>query len=188
MKCLFPPTLDNNYVFYREDEKTRAKSAIDNVFSQNEASTGLVLKTEKTWSASPRDFRRDGIKLLGSNIGGGSDDYLFSQAENFSKIFGKLKTLNAQDCFLLLRLCAIPKITHLLRTMIAEKTVWERFDSSIREVILFYLRRLDINILDDNLLSLPMRKGGLGFTLPSKIFQACHLASESESFKMLGPM
>ena len=177
--------LDDTYLFTHQSQSDRALRVVKRVFREFESRSGLQLKEEKTWQTSPSEFRSNGVKLLGSAIGAKSEDFLVEQAAAFGSVCDKLSKLKAQDSLLLLRQCAIPKVTHWMRTMLAGQNVWERFDSSIRGVLLKHLRRFEVSALDDNLISLPMRCGGLGLTLPSAIYIGCYKASEAESFKML---
>ena len=147
--------------------------------------SGLELKEEKTWVLSPEDFNRDGTKIPGSFIGGKSSDSLKEKSENFENTCGRLSLLPTQEAYLMLRMCAIPQFTHLLRGMRADQATWQRFDSSIRGVLLSALRRFEIDAVDDKILSLPMRRGGLGLALPSLIADIYFEASQAESFTML---
>ena len=177
--------LDDTYLFSRAEDKERVLGITLDVFRRFEASSGLRIRSDKTWSCDPSDFRANGITLLGAHIGGKQDDFIDEKAEEFDGICSKLKNLNAQDCMLLLRMCGIPQVNHLLRTVEPHQTCWDRFDSSIKSTVLYYLRRFEIENVNEDLLMLPIRHGGLGLPFPSMISKAALEASQSESYSML---
>lgn len=177
--------LDDTYVFSHRTESEKVHEIVVDTFDEFHAQSGLRLKNEKTWKCDPQRFREEGVNLLGSHIGGKADEFLFSKGDSFQKMCDRLKLLPAQDCFLLLSQCGVSQVTHLMRTMEAEVSVWSRFDESIKETLLTLLRRFEVSEVDTDLISLPMREGGLGLTLPSLVFKQCFDASQAESFKMI---
>ena len=177
--------LDDTYFFAHRSEAARVLQVTKDVFDQFHESSGLAIKEEKTWVVSSRDFKEKGISMLGSHVGGDKDVFVEGKAQEFALLCSKLKRLRCQDGLLLLRTCGIPKINHLMRSMKVDTHVWERFDVSIRDMVTSSLARFDVTELSERIMSLPMRDGGLGLCLPSKIAGSCFQASHDESFKLL---
>jgi len=177
--------LDDLFVFVRPSMRKRAVRLVEGVLEEYQPFSGLLLRKEKTRISKPKHFRRDGFDLLGSHVGPKSYQFLQNKLEQELKGFSKLQELRSQDSFLLLRSVFIPKLMHLQRTLEISNEEWKSADQLILKTLTKILGRIRGLVLERKLISLPLRLGGLGLTLPSFVAQAALASSKAESFAFL---
>lgn len=113
------------------------------------------------------------------------EDAIIAKLEELSQQMQKLLQLNLQDSLLIFRKCVLPQLNHLLRTLDVDEDVWKEADKLVFNLIRKFLQRVQIQNFNKNLITLPLRFGGLGLSLPSMISSCCYKCSRSESFRLL---
>ena len=126
--------------------------------------------------------------MLGTHIGPGGDDFLKLRLKSFEEALYQVRDLKAQDAMLLVRQCYIPQFNHLLRTVKVNPSVWKEADGLIEMFVKRLLQRFDVADCDTRCLSLPIRHGGLGLTMPSLLSTSCYKASQQQSFRYLAQL
>ena len=180
--------LDDTYFIIPEDQVEVTLQIVTDVFNSMTATSGLELKTEKTWISLPSQFRQTGARMLGTHIGPGGDDFLKLRLKSFEEALYQVRDLKAQDAMLLVRQCYIPQFNHLLRTVKVNPSVWKEADGLIEMFVKRLLQRFDVADCDTRCLSLPLRHGGLGLTMPSLLSTSCYKASQQQSFRYLAQL
>jgi len=178
--------LDDTYMIVRNDDVERTLRIIREVFEEFKDRSGLELNLNKSWTISPKEFRTDGISLLGSHIGAKKEEFLDQKMEELENNFRRLHEISSQDAMIILRKCYIPKMTHLLRTLEVPIEALERTDEVVARFLQRYTQRLgEMHGGDYRLVTLPPRLGGLGLTSFATIAEECLEASREASFRIL---
>lgn len=177
--------LDDTYLIVRETHAKRALHLVADVFTKNVTTSGLQLRPEKTWMCNPSTFRKTGVDVLGTHIGGGVEKFLDLALGKWKVLVDKLHLLTLQDANLLLRGCLLPRLGHLYRTLDVTPTAWKQADKVLDMIVRGWLTRFELEGWDPRLASLPLRMGGLGLTRPSIIAATAFDASRDESLEMV---
>ena len=137
--------------------------------SQN---TALQLNRDKCLEIALSDIAEHGLTTLGTRLGSpaSQQSFLASKIDSLIESLNNLASLPHQDALLILRTCLQQDIRHLQRTMPTSPQInsqWARLDQALCNEV----RRLrgrshrpqgDRQSLEDALIALPIRLGGLG--------------------------
>ena len=127
---------------------------------------GLKVNQRKSKTLSIEHIKSHGIQMLGGFVG--PNDFqaqaIQAKADGLKSVCALLPQLPSQHAFILFRMCAVPRLRHLLRTTPPEvcPEVWTGIDSIIRRVVSWFRWSPGRQDIDNTLISLPMRLGGLG--------------------------
>ena len=178
--------LDDTYLTMKPELEARAKSIAINVFSSMQQESGLRLRQDKSWTASPESIRDIGIKVLGSHIGANQDKFLEEWLLKFEEQIKRLALLRSQDAMIVLRRSLVPQMNNLLRTLEVTQQNWRKVDRVLIEFVkLLASKSGSKEEFNEVCLTLPIRFGGLGITLPSFIHETCRSSSRQASLKYL---
>ena len=133
--------------------------------------SSIVFNPRKCKTTSLDDIRRDGIEIMGTVIG--PTEAQQAQVEDklvaFNRSASRLLQLPSQYALLLFRMCLLPRLGHLLRTLdpIGLEESWKRVDAGVMTFVKSLLMTEgregpDAEQIDRLLISLPMTLGGLG--------------------------
>lgn len=170
--------LDDVYVFSNSPDTLR-EIANQMTFSE----LRLRLNMTKSRIYYLHEVRQTGLKALGSFVGPEGPKLLFLHMQ-LSKIRNDLEALSDlpnQHALILLRQSIQLKLRHLARTM--DTTSFEEFWHEVDQALYTELRRIrgdgpNINYIpvDEQIISLPVRVGGLGITSYQDTFALAHRA------------
>ena len=177
--------LDDLYVFGAPGQTGIIKEVVSEVFERHVEDSGMVLRPEKTITVTPEQFVARGFSILGSHVGAGSCKFGRKAVEDLAKTVARLDELQRQDAFLLLSGCLKQRLTHLLRTLKGSSTVWKQADQVFLGKLRDWTRGFGKGKHVRALATLPVRLGGLGFTLPGDIATDAFKASWEESMFLL---
>ena len=150
-----------------------APGALDKVYSLMETEgNALQLNRDKCLEISLLDIQEHGLSVLGTRIGslGSQQFFLASKIDSLINSLNNLASLPHQDALLLLRTCLQQDICHLQRTMPISPQInaqWARLDRALCNEVRRVrgrssLRQGDRQSLEDALIALPIRLGGMG--------------------------
>ncbi|KAH0182997.1 hypothetical protein KCV03_g10037, partial [Aureobasidium melanogenum] len=143
----------------------------------------ITLNTDKTKTQSLAAARTTGIKTLGSFIGSTLQkaSFLASKIQDLQVVLDRLKALPKQHALLLLRASTSTLLRHLPRTISAQGLFAEFRDIDIRllETVKYLQGSGDSRALDQDLVALPTRLGGLGIPLYAETAQLAFQNSQA---------
>ncbi|MCW7072258.1 MAG: reverse transcriptase domain-containing protein [Methanophagales archaeon] len=166
-KVILVAYLDDLYAL-DPDEKNPTLGKISQVFK----GSTLSLNLNKSKEYSIKTLRKTGLLALGTAIGPipFRRAFLQQRLETLGGILSTLKKMSKQYAYLLLKGSISLLIRHLLRQLspIGLEDLWAKADDLIRASTGHLTQRRHgdpIPALNDDLISLPLREGGLGLTL-----------------------
>lgn len=129
-------------------------------------------------------FGRDGTHLLGAPVGTQKfeEEMCVRVVEQSATLLNNIALLpSTQAALLLLRYCAGPRVSYLMRTVPTESIVrsLEIHDNAILRVF-SQLFRLTSDDMDERQVTLPVKYGGFGLTAMSKVAPAATLAAAAD--------
>jgi hypothetical protein len=129
----------------------------------------ISLNAQKTKSYSLQDLRQTGLKTLGSFVGSqtGKKEFLKEKIGELQQVLNRLQDLPKQHELLLLRANTTSLLRHLPRTLKCQE-LQEEFrdiDRRLLQMVKYLQGSTDSRPLDQDLVALPTRLGGLGITL-----------------------
>jgi hypothetical protein len=129
----------------------------------------ISLNAQKTKSYSLQDLRQTGLKTLGSFVGSqtGKKEFLREKIGELQQVLDKLQDLPKQHALLLLRASTTSLLRHLPRTLEGQELQEELqdIDRRLLQMVKYLQGSTDSRPLDQDLVALPTRLGGLGITL-----------------------
>jgi hypothetical protein len=129
----------------------------------------ISLNAQKTKSYRLQDLRQTGLKTLGSFIGSqaGKKEFLREKIEELQQVLDRLQDLPKQHALLLLRASTTSLLRHLPRTLEGKELQEELqdIDRRLLQMVKYLQGSTDSKPLDQDLIALPTRLGGLGITL-----------------------
>jgi hypothetical protein len=175
--------LDDLYILDK-DQSTSALEVAREVFSLSPFSLNLSKSQER----DIKDLRKEGLKALGSFIGPLEPrrDFLKGKLAILARTLEALQELPKQYSLLLLRTSIQLLLRHLQRQLNPEglEDLWEKADSFIRDSIKLLLARGLEDLpkeINQDLISLPLREGGLGIPLHKELARGLFLAAKEAS-------
>lgn len=182
--------LDDVYVLSKSE---RTLDTIEDFFREQQSS--LQLNEEKSYITSVEEIRARGLKILGSCIGPkfAREDFLEEKIVKAEEKLSKLIDLPHQHALLLLRNCLQQDLRHLQRCLQSDDLalLWERLDKAIWQVALRIrgsTSDAEPSDIDFALLSLPVRKGGLGLLSHQECAPLAYGAASDASDHLLEPL
>lgn len=175
--------LDDTTVLVKSEQVANAEAAIDDAFNYLAEDMGFTRQADKCSKHTSTQVLQSGLKLLGTFIGptAARKAFLNGKIDKLQLLTDKLEQLRKQDANLILRKCLLPRLQHLQRTLdpgdIYES--WLRHDDIIREAVYDLCGNVDESEQQKELLQLPVREGGLGFTAATMTHQKARQASLS---------
>lgn len=153
--------------FYLLSQESGGLEKIVDTF-QERGST-LRFNRSKCRVTSIDEAERDGFEVLGTMVGPDHAQrrFLEDHIAKFRVALSAVLTLPSQHALLLLRICVLPRIRHLMRTLDPEatKVAWQKADRLVADCV-SALRwsgsRPGDDGVDHNLITLPIKLGGLG--------------------------
>ena len=140
----------------------------------------ITLNTQKTKSYSLTELRQTGLKVLGSFVGplDSRKEFLRNKIEELQQVLGRLQDLPKQHALLLLRASTSSLLRHLPRTIEPEglQDELQEIDRRLLQMVKHLQGSHDERPLDQDLVALPARLGGLGITLYA---ETAHLAFQN---------
>lgn len=173
--------LDDAFLSVKKGYEDKALKIIKDVFIRFHEESGLELRPEKTTITTPDIFSKTGMKMLGSHIGAGQEEFLKKFIMVFDEEADRLRTIRRQDAMIIMRKSMIPKLNHLLRSLEVDNKCWNDIDQTIVQFVLEMTNQIvpeDPAKFRYEIITLPVRMGGLGLTLPSWISDICREASK----------
>jgi hypothetical protein len=129
----------------------------------------ISLNAQKTKSYSLQDLRQSGLKTLGSFVGSqaGKKEFLRGKIGELQQVLDRLQDLPKQHALLLLRASTTSLLRHLPRTLEGQELQEELqdIDRRLLQMVKYLQGSTDSKPLDQDLVALPTRLGGLGITL-----------------------
>ena len=129
----------------------------------------ISLNRQKTKSYNLRDLRQLGLRTLGSFIGSqaGKKEFLQRKTEELQQVLDRLQDLPKQHALLLLRASTTSLLRHLPRTLQGQELQeeFQGIDQRLLQMVKHLQGSTDSKPLDQDLVALPTRLGGLGITL-----------------------
>ncbi|TIB07091.1 hypothetical protein E3P90_04146, partial [Wallemia ichthyophaga] len=178
--------LDDVYLFAKED----VMDEVEEFFRST--SVGLKLNRSKCSVWRMDEIRENGCSILGSFVGSKKKRAAFLRAK-IAKVVSKLdllQGLRSQHALLLLTRCIQSELRHLQRCLRSDDMMeeWVTLDTAlIRQVQL--LRGSSRELLSDEwIISLPVRYGGMGISMHSKIAPLAYSAMADFTQDMLRPI
>ena len=157
--------LDYTYLFIPEEKKNLTVRLVKKNFHDLQPASGLELRDNKIWIFTPEEFRHSGANLLGTHIGPTTATFLAEKLTLFTTKLRKLNNLPAQDCLLILRRCLLLSLNHYMRRLEVESSACKEADQLIEgQLLQFFQQYLEVTLKID-VLTLPIRLGGLGLLL-----------------------
>ncbi len=175
--------LDDTHLVVDEGNVDSALEIVREVFSEFSGDSGLELNDSKTRVVKPSDFGRTGYSGLGSHMGEGKEGFIEAKVDAWKGLLAKLQTVPNQDAFLLLRSCILPKLNYMLRTVDVDSLCWQEAQNGVSEFLSKITSPLGLNTYDPRLVSLPVRKGGLGLPSPTLVSERAIAASKAASLE-----
>ena len=193
--CIVMAYLDDVYILSTSADTL---SDVKEFFEANECS--LKLNVVKSFTTSIEDIKANGLKMLGTCLGPkeARSEFLKTKIQDLELKIGRLVGLPHQHALLLLRQCLQQDLRHLQRCLISDDLtdLWKRLDQIIWDAALRMrsakeIPGVDTSRLDNQLLALPVRLGGLGL-LSHQIcaplaFSAARDISDNLLVPLLGP-
>ena len=193
--CVVLAYLDDMYIL---SSSADTLSRVEDFFALNERS--LKLNVAKSFTNSVEDIKTNGIKMLGTCLGPKEvrAEFLQGKIEELETKIGRLVGLPHQHALLLLRQCLQQDLRHLQRCLFSDDLtdLWSKLDQIIWDSALRMrgakeIPGLDTSTLDNQLLSLPVRLGGLGLlshhVCAPLAFSAANDISDNLLVPLLGP-
>ena len=140
----------------------------------------ITLNVQKTKSFLLAELRQTGMKALGSVVGplDSRKEFLRGKIEELQQVLERLQDLPKQHALLLLRASTSSLLRHLPRTMEPEglQDELQEIDRRLLQTVKYLQGSYDDKPLDQDLVALPARLGGLGITL---FAETAHLAFQN---------
>ncbi|KAG9631283.1 hypothetical protein KCU64_g16723, partial [Aureobasidium melanogenum] len=140
----------------------------------------ITLNIQKTKSYPLAELRQTGLKALGSFVGplDGRKRFLQDKIEELQQVLERLQDLPKQHALLLLRASTSSLLRHLPRTIEPEglQDELQDIDRRLLQTVKHLQGSYDDKPLDQDLVALPARLGGLGITL---FAETAHLAFQN---------
>ena len=172
---------------------------LDKVYTlMDSQDTALKLNRDKCKEIALLDIAEHGLTVLGTRLGSPASQqaFLASKIDSLLQSLNNLASLPHQDALLLLRTCLQQDIRHLQRTMPISPQInaqWARLDQALCNEV----RRLrgrsqrcqgDRQSLEDALIALPIRLGGLGILLHQNIAPLALAAANEAADKQINSL
>jgi hypothetical protein len=176
-------------VAYLDDIFVLGKDAnlLDNIlgFFSSQPTSGLQLNVNKCKLVDIQNLPESGIHILGSCVGSSQArrDFLSSKVLEEAKVIEKLPDLPFQQGLLLLRMCLQQNLRHLQRCLKSDdiSDVWASLDSIMFKAVSTMRCSAKDHALDQELMSLPTKLGGLGVLSYKEVFPHAYAASKEAS-------
>jgi hypothetical protein len=151
------------------------------------------LSLEKSYEAPIKDLQGSGIKALGAFIGpiGPRKAFLEGKIKALQEARTYFWDLPKQACLLLLRSCTQLILRHLQRQLdpIGLDETWKKADRAIQMIVADLASRpsepLGYGDLDQDLIALPIREGGLGIPLHAELAPGLYRAAKAAAEPIL---
>lgn len=182
--------LDDIYILSNDPN---ALEDVQAFFSARQPSIQLNMAKSKTTTL--QEARETGLQLLGSCIGPTAARERFLEAKIVAEeaLLAKLVDLPHQHALLVLRQCLQQNLRHLQRSLRSDdlKHLWERLDKSLANSV----RRIRAagspapsQAIDDTLIALPIKLGGLGILSFKTCAPLAFAAASEASDTLLAPL
>ncbi|KAI5448753.1 hypothetical protein NCC49_000787, partial [Naganishia albida] len=157
----------------------------------------LKLNVTKSFATSITEIKDAGLQILGSLVGpqDARRDFLLEKIEAQEARLEKLVDLPHQHALLVLGKCMQQDLRHLQRCLVSDDLVelWQRLDQAIwRAALRIRGSReeagLDTSALDEAILALPARDGGLGLLSHEQCAPLAFAAAAETSDHLLEPL
>jgi len=188
--CVLLAYLDDVYILSKSEGTLEH---VSNFFDR--PNNSLKLNEEKSYTTSVMEIKMRGLKILGSHIGPSwsRQEFLLGKVAKLEEKLQRLVDLPNQHALLLLRLCMQQDLRHLQRCLDPDglSDEWERVDQAIWKAAIRIrgsTDQPDPSDLDERLLSLPVRLGGLGLLSHQTCAPLAFAASSETSDQLLIPM
>jgi hypothetical protein len=164
--CVILAYLDDIYILSKGPD---ALDLVTEFFNENDYS--LKLNANKSFITSIEEIKTTGLKVLGSCLGPKHvrAEFLQEKVALVEQKINRLVDLPHQHALLLLRQCLQQDLRHLQRCLVSDDLVgvWNRLDQALWDGALRIRGArdqvgVDGSRIDHDLLSLPVRHGGLG--------------------------
>ena len=160
--------LDDTTLLVPSDFASTAYEAVLEAFDENATGDGFLLRPDKTVFRDSQQVATEGVCLLGTCIGPpeARSAFLASKIAKLEHALGMLPQLRSQDAQLLLRMCYLPRLSHLQRTLdpAGIEVNWTRHDRAVFNAARRMCGDFPIRPQTRDLVELPLRYGGLGLT------------------------
>lgn len=183
--CIVVAYLDDTYILSRfEDPMPK----VTEFFSRPDSSLELNLSKCKTLGME--EIRKDGFALLGTMIGPESARRAFLTAKVDSQI-AKLESLSLlgqhQYSLLIFRSCFQHDLRHLQRSLDTSDLgdVWDRLDTAYTQIIINMRSSVGTRDHDQELISLPVKMGGMGILSHRECSGHARAAAEESADEMV---
>jgi hypothetical protein len=138
------------------------------------------------------DIRTDGLRMLGTCVGARSarEQFLQEKIEHEAATVSKLINLPHQHALLVLRVCVQQNLRHLQRSLRSDDLVhlWDKLDTTLREAVARIRGLRPTDQLDDAVISLPIKMGGLGILPYRTVAPHAYAAASDAADATLAPI
>ena len=178
--------LDDVYLFAKED----VMDEVDEFFRNT--TVGLKLNRSKCSVWKVDDVKASGCSMLGSFVGSKEKrvDFLREKIDKVVSKLNLLQGLRSQHALLLLTRCIQMELRHLQRGLRTDDILeeWSALDTALIRQVQLLRGSPREQLLDEWIISLPARFGGLGISMHKQIAPLAYSAMEDFTQGMLRPI
>jgi hypothetical protein len=154
-------------------------------FFADDPAAGLKLNVAKCKLVDLENLPDTGIKLLGSCVGSANArrSFLVTKVSEEAEVIAKVPDLPFQQGLLLLRMCLQQNLRHLQRCLKTDDIadVWQTLDSAMFNAVSIMRSSTQQHELDQEIISLPAKLGGLGLLSYHEVFPHAYAAASESS-------